>query len=205
MVLLLCLIFLTALTLLGLSVSADTLLQTRLSANLQETERTRQAAMTTLTWAEDWLLGLEGSAPAHCTSTCDGLYLHPEGNLPPHPEQKSSSWWADNGHEAGINPLNGERMQEISGDGPHPPAWIIEAVHSVPVEKNGSGYAKQWYRILARASGGTTSVVSVVESTVVRSWLAGSTPGNGENEVSKTCPGQGSANECRRVSWRKLR
>ena len=39
MVLLLCLIFLTALTLLGLSAASDTILQTQLSANLQEAER----------------------------------------------------------------------------------------------------------------------------------------------------------------------
>ena len=39
MVLLLCLIFLTALTLLGLSASTDTVLQNQLAANLQETER----------------------------------------------------------------------------------------------------------------------------------------------------------------------
>ena len=54
MVLLLCLIFLMALTLLGLSASSDTILQSKLANNLQESERARQSALSALSWAEQW-------------------------------------------------------------------------------------------------------------------------------------------------------
>ena len=86
MVLLLCLIFLMALTLLGLSASSDTILQSKLANNLQESERASQSALSALSWAEQWLLEFDGPAPETCSAPCDGLYLHATGSLPNHPE-----------------------------------------------------------------------------------------------------------------------
>src|SRR5210317_1677952 len=91
MALLFCLLFLTALTLLGLSASADTVIQNQLSANLQEAERARQSAMATLSWAENWVLGLEAPAPEPCVKECEGLYLHSTGALAFQPEFESLS------------------------------------------------------------------------------------------------------------------
>lgn len=48
MVLLFCLLFLTAMTLLGLSASADAILQNQLAANLRETEQSKQSALVAL-------------------------------------------------------------------------------------------------------------------------------------------------------------
>ena len=66
MVLLLGLLFLTVLTLLGLSASADAILQSQLAANLRESERAKHASVASLSWAEDWMLELEGIAPVPC-------------------------------------------------------------------------------------------------------------------------------------------
>ena len=197
MVLLFCLIFLTALTLLGLSASADTVLQNKLAANLQETERAKQSASAALSWAENWLLELGGPVPESCTEPCDSLYVHSPGDLPPHPEFKSLSWWMEQGHEAGIDPLSGNRIATISSGSIHPPVWIIEAVHTIPPAENPARAMQVWYRILARGSGHTNASVSVIESTVVRSWPT--------TETTGTCSASGPAEKCGRLSWRELR
>lgn len=205
MVLLLCLIFLTAMTLLGLSASADTVLQNQLTANLQEAERARQSALAALSWAENWLLGLDGPAPEICTDPCDGFYLHASGDLPQRPEFENLSWWMDHGHEAGINPLTGKRMTTITGGSISSPVWIIEAVHTIPPAKNATGHLLVWYRILVRGSGRTKAAISVIESTVVRSWPSIDSTDLPGTDVPDRCPGFESSAKCRRISWRELR
>ena len=205
MVLLLCLIFLTTLTLLGLSAAADTILQNQLSANLQESERARQSSMAALAWAEQWLLGLEGPAPEVCTTPCEGLYLHGPGDLPSHPESKSLDWWITQGQKAGINPLTGERITTVTGGNKHPPVWVIEVVHSIPPESNSTGHLRVWYRILARGSGHSDTAISVIESTVVRSWPLSNAPEPATADDAAICPGAEHPGKCRRVSWRELR
>jgi Tfp pilus assembly protein PilX len=205
MVLLLCLIFLTAMTLLGLSASADTILQNQLSANLQKTERAKQSALASLNWVEDWLLGLDGPAPETCTTRCEGLYLHSPGDLPPHPEHESLSWWQDHGHQAGFDPATGNQIAHLAGAGTSPHLWLIEAVYSIPPSGNSTGDLLVWYRILARGQGQTESIISVIESTVVRSWPSMTEPDLSVNDGSKPCPGSRSAEKCSRISWRELR
>ena len=131
MVLLLCLIFLTALTLLGLSASADTILQNQLIANFQEAERSKQAALAALSWAEDWLLELDGPVPVYCKKPCDGLYVHSPGELPPHPEFESFSWWQDHGYEAGVDPLTGNPVTGVATGNINKPVWLIVAYAAV--------------------------------------------------------------------------
>jgi Tfp pilus assembly protein PilX len=184
MVLLLCLLFLIALTLLGLSASADAILQHQLATNLRETERARQSALAALTWAEDWLLDLNGTAPQICTTACEGLKLHPPGSLLPQPQLEDWSWWQAEGYEAGIDPLSGDRLVTIAANSSSPPMWIIEVIHEEPAQDD---EIQVWYRILARGSGQTENAVSVFESTVTRSWAVTSSADNG------------------RVAWRILR
>ena len=205
MALVMCLIFLTALTLVGLSASADTVLQNKLAANLQETERARQSALAALLWAEHWLLELDGPVPESCTEPCDGLYVHTPGDLPPHPEFKSLSWWMEQGHEAGIDPLSGNRLATITSGSIHAPVWVIEAVHAIPPSENPATDLQVWYRILVRGSGRTNAGVSVIESTVVRSWPSIDSPELPDTESTETCPGSGPEEKCGRLSWRELR
>ena len=205
MVLLLCLIFLAALTLLGLSASAEAILQNQLTANLQETERAKQSALSALSWAENWLLGLDGTAPVPCNTTCDGLKVHVPGDLPVNPEFKDLSWWLDQGHEAGIDPLTGNLISKIAGGSIRPPVWIIEAIHEIPPTESGSTDLQVWYRILARGNGRTDAGISVVESIIVRSWASIENTEPAETGIPGTCPGADPSAKCGRVSWRELR
>lgn len=205
MVLLLCLIFLTALTLLGLSASAEAILQNKLTANLRESEHAKQSALSALSFAESWLLKLEGIAPESCSTTCAGLKLHEQSSLPINPEFRDLSWWETQGHEAGIDPQNGVRITSLTGSSISPPFWIIEAIHiSLPAE-NGTTDVQVWYRILARGSGRTHAGVSVVESIVTRSWTTIESPETSEAEIGLRCPGAETMSECSRVAWRELR
>lgn len=202
MVLLLCLIFLMALTLLGLSASADTVLQSKLASNLQDSERARQSALLALSWAENWMLEFDGPPPESCSTDCGGLTLHTSGGLPLHPESESFSWWLQNGHEAGIDPLTGERIVTLSSSSIHAPMWIIEAAHIVPADEGGNPEHQTWYRILARGNGQTDTAVSVIESVIVRSWPA---VHDAETAGSGRCPGSELQELCGRFTWRELR
>lgn len=205
MVLLLCLIFLMALTLLGLSATSDTILQNRLSSNLQETERAKQSALLGLSWAEDWLLELAGPPPKICSEPCSGLYLHAAGELPSNPEFEDFSWWIDQGHEAGIDPLTGVRMETFSRRNIKPPVWIIEVAQTTLPAENGTLDLQVWYRILVRGSGRTDTGVSVIESTVVRSWPVVTNTELADTSASGPCPGSELQAVCGRFSWRELR
>lgn len=205
MVLLLCLIFLMALTLLGLSASSDTILQNKLASNLQESERAKQSALLTLSWAEQWLMDLEGVPPEVCTVRCDGLYLHAAGDLPPYPESEGFSWWMDQGHEAGTDPLTGERIATISSDSINTPIWIIEVVQVIPPADDSSLNLQVWYRILARGSGRTDTAISVAESTIVRSWPAVEDTELPDTDAPFSCSRAELPAKCGRYSWRELR
>lgn len=200
MVLLVCLVFLTALTLLGLSSASDTVLQKKLAANNHAAGQARQSAFATLAWAENWLLSQQGTAPETCTESCAGLHLHSPGNLPSHPEYEDLSWWMAQGHEAGIDPHSGDSIALVSAGSHDKPVWIVESVHNQPVAQDGSTDLQVWYRILARGSGRTSHSIAVLESILVRSW-----PQADEGEYSTNCPGAGPAAKCGRVAWRELR
>lgn len=190
MVLLMCLIFLTALTLLGLSASADAVLQRQLAANLQDTERATQSAQTALRWAERWLLDMEGPPPVACSGTCEGFTVHRAGTLVSNPEFESLSWWQTHGFEAGIDPLTTERLANFGAGNFNPPFWVIETLHESTMTGDGSSSQQVWYRLLARSSGRSQNAVSVGESIITRTWSTIEDP-------NQTRGG--------RVSWQRLR
>jgi len=205
MALLLCLLFLTALTLLGLSATGDTILQNQLAANLQETQRAKQSALTAQKWVENWLLGLRGPVPENCSKSCGGSFVHAPGSLPPHPEFENLSWWMDHGHEAGIDPLTGSRTTTISADSINPPMWVVEVVYEIPPPENGTPYLQGWYRVLVRGNGRTKAGVSVIESILARSWATTDSPGEPGVALPGRCPGIEAPAICGRVAWRELR
>ena len=205
MVLLLCLIFLMALTLIGLTAASDSILQNKLASNLQETERAKQSALLTLSWVEQWILSLDGAPPETCTVPCDGLNLHASGDLPEHPESESFSWWLEHGHEAGVNPLNGERIATISSDSIDIPVWIIELVRTTPPMTEGNPDLQIWYRILARGSGRTDNAISVMESTIVRAWPIVEDSEPPDPDAPLACSRFELLASCGRYAWRELR
>lgn len=205
MVLLLCLIFLMALTLVGLSATSDTILQNKLASNLQDAERAKQSALLALTWAEQWLLALDGAPPENCTPPCDGLYLHATGDLPANPESESFSWWLEHGHEAGVDPLTGNRLATISNDSINIPVWIIELVQTTPPLAEANPDLQIWYRLLARGSGRMGNAVSVIESTLIRSWPVIEETEPPDPDASLSCFRYELPVKCGRYSWRELR
>jgi len=207
MVLLLGLLFLIALTLLGLSAAADTVLQSQLASNLEDTERTRQAALMTLRQAERWLISLQGSPPATCTLACGGLILHPPGSLPLQPEFMDTSWWQDNGQPLGTDPLTrAKAIPGVSSD-VQTPIWVIEVLHETPPDATGSTNLRVWYRILARTDSRSGKAVSVMESTVVRNWATKPGPAFPlpSKVVAGPCQSSAAAEYCGRLAWRQLR
>jgi len=146
------------------------------------------------------LLSFEGPAPAHCTDSCDGLMLHAAGDLPPHPEFETFDWWSANGHEAGVDPITGERLQTISGDSINTPVWIIEEARTITPAESGEPDLQVWYRILVRGAGHAETAVSVVESIIVRSWPEAGTSA----VVAGACPGSSPGAICGRFAWREL-
>jgi len=204
-VLLLCLLLLTTLALLGLSASAETVVQDMLANNLQDKQQARQSALAAQQWAENWLLGLGGAEPVGCQPPCQGLLIHATGSLPDQPESEDLSWWMANGHEAGIDPLSGERLAAFSANSISPPMWLIELVHHAPASENGTGDDQARYRILVRGSGRTETTVSVIESIVSRPWRIGSPAGDTGAVQPGRCPGFNPTIQCQRIAWRALR
>jgi Tfp pilus assembly protein PilX len=198
MVLLFCLMFLTALTLLGLSASSDSIMQHQLSANMQQTEHAKQAARATLAWAEHWLTDLPGPPPESCQTSnqtaCVGFSVHASGSLSEHPEFETLAWWQTHGFVAGTDPHTGEHLETVTSFGIDPPLWIIESIHETPPTENTSNRLQVWYRLLARGSGQrsgqTGTTVSVIESIVRKDW-----PGIDETDQQTT----------KRVAWQELR
>ena len=136
---------------------------------------------------------------------CSGFYLHAAGELPNHPEFEDFSWWMDQGHEAGIDPLTGVRVATFSSHNIKPPVWIIEVAKTTLPAENGTLDLQVWYRILVRGSGRTDSGVSVIESTVVRSWPVENVTGLTDASDAGPCPGSGLQALCGRFAWRELR
>lgn len=202
MVLLLCMIFLTAMMLLGLSASADTILQNQLVSNLQISERVKQAAQATLINAEQWLLDQGGPEPESCMSACTSPAIYSLNHLPSQPEQRSYEWWLENGHRP-----NSETSGTSSGslninNTLNAQVWLVETVFSIDAPQDNPTIKRVWYRILARAGNRSGTVVSVVESLFVHSWPLIDSSDEENEEDALDCPVLAN---CGRVAWRRLR
>ena len=195
MVLLLCMIFLTAMMLLGLSASADTILQQQLAANLQKAEQVKQSAQTALETAEKWLLGLDKPAPDACQAPCSQALIHPAGTLPADLQYKPLAWWLAHGQAGDQNP-------STSKDTGSPSVWLVELAYSITVADR-PDERRSWYRVVARGSDPADTVVSVVESIVLKTWKDGENPPAEKSTIAASCtPGSG---DCGRQAWRRLR
>jgi hypothetical protein len=110
----------------------------------------------------------------------------------------------DQGHEAGIDPLSGDRLATISGESANAPVWIIEVVQTIVPAENGTTDLQVWYRIMARGTGRTDTSVAVVESIVGRSWPIVAETGLPTPGGSGPCPGSVSPAICGRFAWQEI-
>lgn len=189
MVLLLCLIFMTALTLMGLTAASDTITQTQLAANLHDAERARQSGQLSLQWVEQLLFGLTGPAPDICSANCTGVFAHPADSLDYNLQSAPLAWWTSHGYQVGLDPETGAKLATIGSPGFDPSIWVIQSLHHSPASADGSSPQLDWYRILVRTTGRSSNTVSVIESVVKIGW---------SGTAAAAAP-------ARRVAWQELR
>jgi len=184
MVLLLCLIFMTSMTLLSLTAATDTITQTQLAANLRDAERARHNGQLSLQWLEQWLFGKKGTAPENCSASCTGFFAHPADSLDYNLQSESLAWWTSQGYEVGLDPETGARLASIGTAGIDPTIWIIQSLHRSPASADGSTPQLDWYRILVRSTGRSANTVSVIESVVKVGWSGTSAAAIPANRVA---------------------
>jgi Tfp pilus assembly protein PilX len=202
MVLLLCLIFLTALMLLGLSASADTILQTRLVANLVKSGQVNQSAQAALESGEQWLLNLAAPAADNCPPPCPNPVIHGSDSLPGNVQYQPLSWWRAHGQIVAAAPASSGAGQSSGSGNVNPPVWVIVSIHNATAPENPM-LQHSWYRVVARASDSTGGLVTVLESIVLKTWpVSAATPATSEPPASTCSPETGG---CGRVAWRRLR
>ena len=206
--LLLCLLLLTALTMLGLAAASDAYLQDRMAGNLEHAGRSKRIAESSLSWAEDWLFSLDGSQrPVACSDNCRTAdVIRMTGVYPPAPEYANVQWWRDNAFAAGHDPVSDELLAvAFPGDSGF---WIIEEVRfeSAP-EPDRERPDIAYYRIISRGADRRDRNVIVTESIVARPW-----GDPGWSDALPQMPGHTSlcrrhdiAGPCGRLAWRQRR
>jgi Tfp pilus assembly protein PilX len=168
------LVLLAAISLLALMTVNGMLLQRRMSANFEASNRALGNAMRAATAARAWLNSRPDIERENgCLSGC---LLPPAirspGELPLHPEFESAAWWRLNAVAAGSHPETGEPLDPEATE-TIVPRWVIEELHyaTLPAAASGSSVAGVgYYRILARSSGEGPGSLAVTESIVARPW-----------------------------------
>ncbi len=196
------------LALLSVSVTSafsDNQWQLRLAKNQTAEQRAERAANSALEWAEDWLMSLPGDArPATCNANCDaGEVIFAAGHVPTAPEQRSETWWLDNGHSDGSEPAGGTLLATRQIPGSPAGRWLIEETHVVPDDPVTGTPEISYFRILARAPRVPQGTAVVLETLVARPWGADhwhdELPGDGV----EFCRQPGVPDHCGRLAWQR--
>lgn len=196
------------LALLSISVTSafsDNQWQLRLAKNQTAEQRAERAAYSALEWAEDWLMSLPGdSRPAICSAACNaGEVILAAGRIPAAPEQRSETWWLDNGHPDGFEPVDGILLATRQIPGSPAGRWLIEEVHVTPNDPAAGTPEISYFRILARAPRMPRGTPVVFETVVARPWGAehwhDELPGDGV----EFCRQPGVPDHCGRLAWQR--
>ena len=172
-VLVLCLLMLSALTLLGLSAASDRVLQDRMSSNLLEGSHAGSSAHTALKWGEQWLFSLDGTTrPAACSGACTGTQvIRSKGALSEDAEHKDLNWWQANANPTGKDPVTGATLDEGLAEQNTGSYWLIEELQTQPVLVSDSKATEiGYYQVIARGVASQGSAFSVVQSIIARPW-----------------------------------
>lgn len=196
------------LALLSLSVTSafsDNQWQLRLSKNQTAEQRAERAAHSALEWAENWLMSLPGdSRPAICTDICaPGEIILGAGRLPVAPELRSETWWLDNGHLDGFDPVGGTLLATRQKPGSPAGRWLIEEAHLAPENPATGVPAISYYRILARAPRMPRGKAVVLETVIARPWGAADWHDNLPGEGRHFCRQVGIPDHCGRLAWQR--
>lgn len=155
------LLLLFVITLLGVSTIQTSQMQEKMTANLQDKERSFSAAESALAAGEAWLQSLD--AEPSRAALCQAFPCVQEKYVNVNLEEQDSSWWQT-------------RSASYAGTLSHiatPPRYIIEYMQFVP-DSPVIGTNKQnvagvhYYQVTARGTGTTDEAVTVLQTTVAR-------------------------------------
>ena len=161
------LVFLTLLTILGLTSMSTTILQEKMAANMKDKNLAFQAAETGLRTAEQWV-NVQLSKPVF-PNNASGLYLPSTTAVP---IWDSLDWTATANLVVYPNTPSGSGVGSLATVGTLP-KYIIEDMGeeqdgSLVLPKDYKGVGKTVLRITARGTGGTDSAQVMVQSTFAR-------------------------------------
>lgn len=139
-VLIFCLVFLAVLTLMGMAGMESTILEERMSGNMQDNNTAFQAAESALRVAEAWI---EASATKPATSTDGSTVVWELDAMDPNTAD-STDWWADSARDASWWSSNAEAISGLQGVAAQA-EYIIEEYQDSP--------SRTFHRITARGVG----------------------------------------------------
>jgi len=155
------LLLLFVITLLGVSTIQTTQMQEKMTANLQDKERSFAAAESALAAGEAWIQSL--STEPSVTTLCQTYPCVQERYINVNLEEQDSNWWQT---RSAAYPGS---LSQIAT----PPRYIIEYLQFVPdspiIGTNKQNIAGvHYYQVTARGTGSTDEAVSVLQTTVGR-------------------------------------
>jgi len=154
------LLILFIITLIGVSSIRVTLMQEKMSTNLQDKELSFNAAETGLAAGESWLLSqsIQPAVYVQCSVYPCVVEVYDSTNL----DEQSNSWWSSNSAEYGSD------LDNVATR----PRYIIEFLQFVPdTPEIGNSNAQNgvfYYQITARGTGSSNDSASTIQATVAR-------------------------------------
>jgi len=155
------LLFLTVLTLLGLSASQSTRLQEHMAGNFRDMDVAFQAAEAGVRNAEDAIVLLApGDQPLCSTAPC--AVYNPGGTFPADMGSADNTWWSNNGTQFGDSST--KEMAMATAD----PYYVIETTAFVPDTLDDPRVGRTFFRTVSGATGATATARVVIETVYTR-------------------------------------
>jgi Tfp pilus assembly protein PilX len=206
-VLMLCLLLLTSLSMLGLAAASDYLLQSNMTGNLVDQQRTDQSASSALKWGENWLFGLPGviREPACSTGCTATQVIREHASHSAGIGQRDLGWWQLHAYRAGTDPVTGTSLDSFASGPQGGGYWLIEEVYLRDETVNEQVSETAFYRVLARSLEQTGGSYSVTESIIARPWGNDSLtePFPAAADQIGICTLLDPTSRCGRLAWRK--
>lgn len=155
------LLLLFVITLLGVSTMQSTHMQEKMTANLQDKERSFMAAESALRAGETWLLSLQTQPPV--TATCINYPCVQDKYVDVVFETQTEAWWQTR------SAAYTSSLEDVATA----PRFIVEYLQFIPdtpiVGSNQQNVAGvHYYQVTARGTGADNTAVTVLQTTVAR-------------------------------------
>ncbi|MGM0633530.1 MAG: pilus assembly PilX family protein [Pseudomonadota bacterium] len=171
-ILIFCLVFLLVLTMMGIGSMESTILEERMTGNMQDQHAAFQAAESALTEAEQWLAG-EVLWPPPSDDGATGVWVREAMD----PDVGNSiPWWRESSRRTATWWQNNARVAPGAPDLASAPRFVIEEYRvattgeSVALGTGVQDRSRVFHRITARGVGRDDTSVVELQSTFVRSY-----------------------------------